>query len=337
MRFFSTLIIGLLAVVPLGLLSVRADTPKPAAAPVEKNVEWKIGKTQFIAGSDVTFTRKIDGGLTITGETVSLTSGSATKGNVWIAASRVGVEGEVGGNLSLRTPDALINGHVKGDVSFYGMNLSFGPDARIDGDVSYYSSAPALIDTGAIIKGKVSGHAYSDEPRSYAPPQEREQKGWAAEGYGPSSGAAILFMLLVGLVALVSPTSAARLRAAMGGHMFLSFVIGLGWLISMPVIALLAALTIIGLPLTLLILLLIPVAAVAGVIATALALSDVIAKLMSLREDGLLRRLIPVGLAAFIVVLGLSLPAFGVLVWIVVVSLGIGATALSFRQQIKSA
>jgi hypothetical protein len=58
---------------------------------------------------------------------------------------------------------------------------------------------------------------------------------------------------------------------------------------------------------------------------------------MSLREDGLLRRLIPVGLAAFIVVLGLSLPAFGVLVWIVVVSLGIGATALSFRQQIKSA
>jgi len=330
MRLFLGLMLALL----FGLSAVQAaEVP---AAP-EKAVEWSIGDTLYLAGRDVTMARKLKGGLTITGETVTVTNAASTKGNLWIAAQRAAVEGEVGGDLSLRTSDALVNGHVKGDVSFYGLRLVFGPDTRVDGNVTYYAGSPAMIDEGAVIKGRVEAHAFSDTPQAWTPPpaEKKAPRSWSAPGYEVSLGGAVFFGLLAAFVALISPGSAARLRSEMGGHPFLSFLIGFAWLVATPIVGLVAAFTIVGLPLTLLILLLWPLAVLAGIVATILALSDIIARLMAL-SDGWARRLFVVAVAAIIVTLGLSMPALGVLVWLAAVSLGIGATALSFRSQISS-
>jgi len=331
MRIVFGLVLGFL----LGFAPAHAEGSTTTS---EKAVEWSIGDTVYLAGRDVTVSRKLAGGLTITGEIVTITSAASTKGNLWIAAQRAAVEGEVGGDLSLRAPDALINGHVKGNVSFYGMRLSFGPDARVDGNVTYYAGSPAMIDEGAVIKGKVESYAFRDTPQTLAPPPPAKQKAerrWSAPGYEISLGGAVFFGLLAAFVALISPSAAPRLRREMGEHPFLSFVVGLAWLIATPIVALMAAFTIIGLPLTLLILLLWPLAVLAGIVATILALSEIIARLMAL-SDGWLRRLLVVAGAAVLVTVALSMPALGVLVWLTVVSLGIGATALSFRSQTPS-
>lgn len=324
---FGLVVAFLLAVVP-----AQAQGP----ANPDKAVEWSIGDTLYLAGRDVTVTRKLAGGLTITGETVTITNAASTKGNLWIAAQRAAVEGDIGGDLSLRTPDAIINGRIKGDVSFYGMRLSFGPDARIDGNVTYYAASPAVIDEGAVIKGKVDSYAFSDTPQVWTPPPSKEvERSWSAPGYEISLGGAVFFGLLAAGVTLLSRNSAPRLRAEMGAHPVLSFLIGLAWLIATPIVALMAAITIIGLPLTLLIILLWPLAVLAGIVASILALSDILFRLMALSE-GWLRRVLVVAVASVLVTLGLSMPALGALVWLVVVSLGIGATALSFRGQISA-
>lgn len=332
------LILGLLLSLLFSLSAAQAADAPAAPVNADKAVEWSIGDTLYLAGRDVTVTRKFTGGLTITGETVTVTDAASIKSNLWIAAQRAAVEGDIGGDLSLRTPDALINGHVKGNVSFYGMRLSFGPDARIDGDVTYYAASPALIDEGAIIKGKVNSYAFSDTPQILTPPppaQQEAQRSWSAPGYEVSLGGAIFFGLLAAGVTLLSRNSAPRLRVEMGAHPVLSFLIGLAWLIATPIVALMAAFTIIGLPLTLLIILLWPLAVLAGIVASILALSDMLFRLLAL-SDGWLRRVIVVAVASVIVTLGLSMPALGALVWLVVVSLGIGATALSFRSQIST-
>ncbi|HEY4342697.1 MAG TPA: polymer-forming cytoskeletal protein, partial [Parvibaculum sp.] len=146
------------------------------AAPADGAVEWQAGDTLYLAGRDFTIDRKIDGSLTATGETVSVSDDTEVKRDVWIAARRVAVEGKIGGGLAIRSQDALINGEVKGDVSFYGVHLAFGPDARIGGDVHYYATLPAEVDAGAKIKGAMKSNVLRDRDEARDAPLA--PRGW---------------------------------------------------------------------------------------------------------------------------------------------------------------
>ena len=318
----------------LSVASARAATADPASGAVE----WQVGSSLYLAGRDYNVSRKVAGSLTATGETISLNGETVVAKDVWIAARHVAIEGEIGGNLTVRSQDALINGHVKGNISFYGAHLAFGPDARVDGDVDYFAGLPAEIDAGAKIKGAMKSSVLRDTPLGPdilpSPDYNSRFAGrdrWSAPDYHLTWWGAIWFGLAAGVVAAFWPGVLTRLTEAVNRQSFSAMMIGFLVLVLTPVLVLVTAFSIIGLPLAIILVLLWPMGVLAGIVAVILTLAGKIEQRFTFVEAGLARRLAGVILATFLLRLGVGLPGIGTLVWLAAVSYGIGALVLVAR------
>jgi len=317
-------------------------------------VEWQNGDDVFAAAEELTFDRKVQGGLTAAGRIVILTDDAEIEGDAWITARRVAVEGEIDGDLSIRAQEALINGEVKGDVTFYGLDLSLGPDAEIDGDVTYYSPSAAQIDKGAEVKGEINGEDFASgrgveqaRPAPSAPPaqmretwrrehmQERweDNSGLSAPGYHMSASGAVFFGVLAIAFALLAPVTTTRMREGLADEWPLAIGLGLLWLIGLPILVFLAAITIVALPIAFLLLLLWPLGMVFGLIATLAAFGDFISSRIGEFGRGTLGRIVGIVLATGLVWIGISIPVLGALVWLAAVAGGIGLLYIGFRTQ----
>lgn len=324
---------------------VLAGGPALAApeAPASRAVEWTSGDDVFAAAEELTIDREIEGSLTAAGQIVILTRDADIEGDTWIAGRRVAVEGEIGRDLSIRAQEALVNGRVKGNLSFYGLDLALGPDARIDGNVTYYSPSAAKIDKGARVTGEVNGNAFEPpaekEPRGAMRDRWREDhmrwqdkgSGLAAPGYHMSAGGAVLFGALAILFALAAPVTAARMGEALVAEPIPAIGMGLLWLVGVPVLIVLTAITIVGLPISFLLLLLWPLGMIFGLVATLAASGAVIAGRLRETGKGTLGRIVGIIIATAIIWIGISIPVLGALVWLAAVALGIGLLYMGFR------
>ena len=309
-------------------LSFLAAFQGGAAHAAQKGYEWSSGDALFLTGQEVTFSRKTDRDLNILAETVILTPDADVSGDVWVAARQVAVSGKVTGDISIRSQDALINGEIDGNVTFYGSQLTLGPDAKVKGDVSYYAASRAEIDPGAEVSGKLSENAWSSAkpvPRA-APPRDmhmqgewyEEREGWSAPGYRMSASGAVIFGILAAIFALLAPEGSARLRDGFTEFPLLAFLFGIAWLVGVPVLAIAVALTIIGV--------------IAGLISAIVVAGAFIWTKLGAVGEGALGRIIGVAIATFVFWIALSMPIAGGLFWLAIVTAGIGSIALGMRQ-----
>lgn len=331
----------------LTLLMAAPALAAPEEAPSSEALEWGSGKDVFSVARELTIGRKVEGTLSAAGEIVILTRDAEVEGDTWIAGRRVAVEGELEGDLSIRAQEALVNGEVKGDVTFYGLDLALGPDADIDGSVTYYSPSTARIDKGAKVAGAINGHDFKPgESAEPAPPPSVETRerwrrdhmnereagtGLSAPGYHMSAAGAVFFGLLAIGMAMLAPVTTLRMRDGLAAEPTLAIGLGLLWLIGIPVLAVLVAITIVGLPFAFLLLLLWPFGMVFGLIAFLAAFGDFLASRIGETGKGTFGRIVGIIIATAIVWLCISIPILGGLVWLGVVAGGIGLLYIGFR------
>lgn len=331
----------------LTLLTAAPALAAPEEAPAPQALEWTPGKDVFSVGRELTIDRKVEGALSVAGEIVILTRDAEVDGDTWIAGRRVAVEGELDGDLSIRAQEALVNGEVKGDVTFYGLDLSLGPDADIGGNVTYYSPSTARIDKAAKIGGEVNGHDVGEAREASPPPgprgetrerwrnehmDEREDgRGLSAPGYHMSASGAVFFGVLAVVMALLAPATTVRMRDGLAAEAGLAFGLGLLWLVGIPVLAVLVAITIVGLPLAFLLLLLWPLGMVFGLVAFLAAFGDFLSSRLGETGKGTFGRVVGIIIATAIVWIAIAIPVLGALAWLVAVAGGIGLLYIGFR------
>ncbi len=323
----------------VGGVSAQADSADPASGAVE----WQVGSSLYLAGHDYNVTRKIRGSLTATGETIFISHETTVAKDAWIAGRHVAVEGTINGDLSIRSQDALINGVVKGNVSFYGVHLAFGPDARVNGDVDYFAGLPAEIDAGAKIKGAVKSSVLRSTPfaSDVLPTPDygsrfTERERWSSADYNLSWWGTVWFGIAAGLIVALWPTASARLVDGVNRQAFAALMLGFLWLVASPILAVVAAFTIIGLPLAFIILLLWPLSILAGIVAVILTIGGMVDRRLTFVDASLMRRLAGVIVAAFLLRLFVGLPGIGSLIGYAAVAFGIGAMALVGRSRITA-
>lgn len=336
-------------------LSAVSTVAQADEAALQKTSEWSFGDSLYAAGQDVTVNTNVDGSLTIAGETVSVTNDATISKDAWIAGRQVAVEGLIGRDLTIRAQNAIINGHVKGDVTYYGMNLSLGPDAVVDGDLRYYSASKAVIDDGAKVSGTIYPHSWRDEPIGNRgmmgsdhqnhmgwDDQPREERSWMHErsrfysvpGYQMSLAGAVFFGLLASLVVLFGPTHADSMSKAAFEAPLMAMVIGFFWLAGIPILAVMSAVTIVGLPLAGILLLLWPLGVVMGLVASIAVIARFVSARLGAAGEGALGGFAGIVIGTGIVWAFIHAPIAGGLFWLVTVCIGIGAMALSGRVQI---
>lgn len=193
------------------------------------------------AGGTVNVNAPVDGSLRVTGGTVHVGTVAAVSGDASIAAGTITMDGSIKGSLHAAAGDVRINGPVAGDASVAAGTLELGPDARIQGKLTFRGRElrrdPAAQVVGGIehTRGRWRGHE-----RTLA---ERFMHGWIW-----TAG----LMVLAALIAAALPGASNRMAQELRERPWITPLLGLVALTSIPLAAVLLMVTIIGIPLGLL-------------------------------------------------------------------------------------
>lgn len=187
------------------------------------------------AGGEIHVTAVADRNATIAGGSVSLDSAGVIERNAYLFAGAVNVTGTVRGSLIASGGTVTLNGVIGRDVDISGGELHVGPRAQIAGNLRYRVPARKVhIDPAARISGTV-----------IAVPVSR--------GWGVWRWLWMLGFLAAGAVAVaLFPRFSAESAELVARSPVRSGLVGLGWIILVAVAIVIAAITVIGIPLALL-------------------------------------------------------------------------------------
>jgi cytoskeletal protein CcmA (bactofilin family) len=204
---------------------------------VSQTVEGPV----FAMGGNVALKAPIDGAVHVAGGDVELGPDAAIMGDVSIAGGNVVVQGPILGDLRAAGGDVRLDGQVTGDASIAAGTLELGPHARIEGRLAFYGRELHRDPAAQVLGGVERRHGHRHE---HAP--------MAAGGlpYGSIYGwiwtAALL--MLAALIAGALPEASKRMALELRERPWLTPLLGLLALASIPVAALLLVFTIIGIP-----------------------------------------------------------------------------------------
>jgi hypothetical protein len=184
------------------------------------------------AAGQIHIAATIDRNATIAAGSVELDSAAIIGRNAYIAGGSIQVNGTVQQGLVAYAGAITLDGVVGRDVEVTGGTLRVGPHARIAGNLRYRVPAGKVhIDPAAHITGTVT-----------ALPVSNRGPLWRVLW--------ILGFLLVGAVVVaLFPRFMADAAEILPEHPGLSALVGLGWGILVPIAIVIAAITVVGLPL----------------------------------------------------------------------------------------
>jgi cytoskeletal protein CcmA (bactofilin family) len=262
---------------------------------------WVLPSTAFAADAKVR--------IVIEGD-VLVDRGQTTK-DVYVADGDVTVRGRVDGDIVVGDGDVTIRGDVTGDVLTFGGRATLGRRAHVEGDLRYGQDKP-VVSPGARVDGDVKKLKPDDV-------------GGGVLSFALAVWVAVtVSMLLLGLILLLlfprAGEAAARVGRTRKGR---ALLVGLLTLIVIPVIGVLALITVIGIPLgATLLLLMLPLWAISYVTG-----SLVVGRMIKKTGGALLAFII-----GLVIVRVLALvPFLGGLVSFLTALLGLGALVVAAR------
>ncbi len=221
-------------------ISQAVDGPVHAAggsvivnAPVDGSVH--------AAGGTVIVNAPVDGSVHVAGGRVELGSAAAISGDASMAGGTITVDGSIKGNLHAAGGDVRIDGPVGGNASIAAGTLELGPDARIQGTLTFHGGE-LHRDPGAQVAGGV------ERSRRHWRWHERTLGQRFAHGWIWTAG----LMMLAALIAAALPGATHRMAQELREHPWITPLLGLLALTSIPIAAVLLMITVIGIPLGLL-------------------------------------------------------------------------------------
>jgi hypothetical protein len=251
----------------------------------------------YLMGGSVRLRAPVDGDLSAMGFSVETATEARVAGNARLSGGAVLVSGPIGGSLTASGAEVRLDSAVAGDAYLAGADLSFGPSARVDGTLTI--AGPEAVDVPPSVAppervvfepraevgpmggmGARMGHVWDEAPHGMA----------SAVGMGFLTmfwGALWGYVALLGVGALaigVAPAAMDRLREQALAEPGWSILWGAGGLAGLFGLVPLLAITIIGLPLALLALALLPLAWMAGLIVGAFAIAARVATAFGMAE-----------------------------------------------------
>jgi hypothetical protein len=246
-----------------------------------------------------------DDAIVVISGDVTVPVGKTVEG-VFIASGDARILGRVDGDVVVASGDALVSGVITGDLITFGGHARLLRSARVAGDVRYGDQRPDVSPL-ATVEGDVTKEDFSGGVDIL--PFLGGFIVWLAVGFS--------FMLLGALLLLLAPRTADALQARSRERIGPTIAIGIAILICLPVASFIAAITVLGLPLAIGVLL-----AMAPLVAVAYTISAYVLGRVMVKAP---RNRILAFLAGLAVLRALALvPFLGFLVGIAAVVFGLG-------------
>jgi hypothetical protein len=272
-------------------------------------------------GGAVTISGRVAHNVNAGGGTVVVTPEAVVEGRARLVGGEVRMAGTVGKKLYAAGAVVVIGGEVQGDVELVAQEIEVLPTARIKGNLTYWSTRDARIAPKAKIQGVIT-HNLPELPRTLA-----------RTGAALITVSRLLFtvgLMMTGIVLFLLFPGFTRLAAqTVGSDFFTSLGLGALLCVTVPVLAILAMFTILGIPLGLILFLVYLASLLVGFLVAAFFLGDVGARAFFPRSQ---RSKLVRGLC-LVVALGVmalinQLPYVGGALMAVAVLVGLGAMSL---------
>lgn len=208
-----------------------------------------VGDDVRVAGGTVTIKSVIGDDLVAAGGTVTLASGASVKGDVTVAGGTVVISAPVAGDVRVAGGTVTIDAPISGSVYAGAGQLILGERAVISGDLAYKSGAPAELRTGAAVLGQTT---YT-ETKWAGTKEERQGVLVAAFGMWMIVKIALLFGVGVLLHLLFGRMSVRFVETGLA-RFWGNALRGLIVTIVVPVVAVFGMITVVGIPVSLVIL-----------------------------------------------------------------------------------
>ena len=247
-------------------------------------------------------------GVTAAGQLVEIRPRASVGGGVVLAGEHLIVSGPVARSLFAAGGRVELDSSVGGDLRVAAAGLEMGRSASVGGSAEYHGDREPVRAPGA-----PQIEWIRDEPR-------RRARGRAVSGVLRGFGRA--FVLGAFLVLLASGSMAGI--AAVGGRPLAPMGVGVLLFVGLPFTALLAAITLVGLPLALTLLALYLFLLYAAQVVAGLVIGQAILG----HADSRWRRLLRLALGLAVVAVAVEIPVAGFAVSLLVMFLGLGAVGL---------
>lgn len=299
-------------------------------------VKGTVNGNIIAAGETVDINGEVTHAVRIIGEILNI-SGTIGR-DLLVAGDKVSIAStaEIGSDLLLGAGTAHIDGLIKGDINSGVEHLTIASTASIQGKLTYISENEANIQSGAQIRGTIT-HKLPDVKERLAVGTHRLPAvgGRLVAGIGIGLWGKVIGFLMTLVLGIVIVLLAPRRVKAVTESIRTRPWASLGWgaiiLIFTPIAALIACITIIGLPLGLITLALYTIA----MCLTQLFVGLFIGQLIIGSSRGVESRAALVGA----LVLGLAIlsilrliPYLGAVIWVATILFGLGAILVSGRK-----
>jgi cytoskeletal protein CcmA (bactofilin family) len=293
-------------------------------------IDSAVGGDLYAAGVSVEVRGAVGSDLTVAAGDLKLEDGASVAGNARIFAGAATLDGPVSGALMAKAGSLKLNGTVGGDAELTAGHIAFGPDARIDGTLTYLARDPIDIPPTVVPAERVRfqklepGHMF-DGIRDH---MERPFRGFWPSIFGILSFfvVTIAFLVLVAAVAhAFGPKTTEQLRAQAVQHPFRSILLGALGLSMLVGLVPVSALTLIGIPLIPIVILLIVAVWIAGYLLGVYAVTWRVSSAFSAAPASLAGQILVLTVGLILFALLNFIPFLGWLVNLAVVLLGLGA------------
>ncbi len=252
------------------------------------------------------------------GYAVEVGAGGSIGGDAVLTGRKVTLDGPVAGDAVLTGETVTINAAIGGSADIRAREIRFGPNAKVGGTLSYKSPVTQTVPATVAAADRVEARVM---PMMQPPVAETYKRPFAWLAALAVAGLILVLLLLPVMVSSGAVLVERFWTGLLAGFLALSALIG-----SIVV----AAVTVIGLPLVPLILVAIPLLLLAGYLTSAFTLGGaVIARLRGGRPASRLLALAATLLGLVILALLGAVPFLGWLVGLVATMAGLGALALS--------
>lgn len=287
-----------------------------------------------VAGGQIVVSAKIDKNLTVAGGSVNITDSAKIGGSLVAGAGTLSVFAPIGKSVNIGTGQATFGNTIGGDITAGAGQITLTPNAKVSGDLTYWSQSPAQIQPGAQILGKTTHNL---------PPAKVVERARPARILGIFTGVSLAFKivgllsaLIIGLLLLkFFPIYTQRTVDVIAQKPWASLGIGFLTAVLTPIVLVILLITVIGIPIAMILLVTFLVVAYFAKIFVSLVFGQKFLQLFGQKIGSgwsLLSGLVIYGLITVV-------PILGWIVTILVVLFGLGAILLEekdFYSQLKS-
>lgn len=292
-------------------------------------IDSQVGADLYAAGFSVDVGGPVGSDLTVTAGDFSLKEGASVTGNARIFAGAATLDAPISGTLVAKAGSLKLNGTVAGDAELMAGHITFGPDARIGGTLTYLAREP--IDIPSTVAPAERIRFQKLEPGNMFD-GIRDQMERPFRGFWPSVfGILAFFVVTIAFLVFVAavahafaPNTTQQLRAQAVEHPFRSILLGVLGLSMLVGLVPVSALTLIGIPLIPIVILLVVVVWIAGYLLGVYAVAWRVSNAFSSAPTSLTGQLLVLTVGLILFALLNFIPFLGWLANLVVIFLGLG-------------